>query len=68
MSSFERIGPPPEKLAIMVRWPKLSESAAARRLFELPLIAPEVIRRVLEDAVESGRFDAIAEEVSSQKG
>jgi hypothetical protein len=68
MASYERLGSPPNKLAIMVRWSKVAESAAATRLFDLPLIAPEVIRRVLEDAVENGRFDAIAEEVSSQKG
>jgi len=68
VSIYERVGDIPDKLAIMVRWTNPGDSAAAQRLFGLPRHAPEVIRRVLEDAVASGRFDAIAEEVASSKG
>lgn len=69
MSTYERVGEIPARFSIMVRWPKAAENEAAKRLFALPLHAPEVIRRVLDEAVASGRLDAIAAEVAAnQKG
>lgn len=66
MSTYERVGVIPDTFAVMLRWTKARDSEAAQRLHALPFIAPEVIRRVLEDAVVTGRFDAIAQEVAAQ--
>lgn len=69
MSTYERVGEIPTRFSIMVRWQNAGENDAARRLFALPLHAPEVIRRVLDEAVASGRLEAIAAEVAAnQKG
>ena len=65
MATYERVGEIPARFSIMVRWTKASESAVAKKLFAMPLHAPEIIRRVLEEALASGRLDAIASEVSS---
>lgn len=66
MATYRRIGDPPTTIAITVRWPASRQSEAARRLFGTPRHAPEIIRRVLEEAQNSGRLEAIAQEVERQ--
>jgi hypothetical protein len=66
MSGYERIGDVPDTFAVMVRWRKANESEAARLLHSLPFHAPEVIRRVLDNAALTGELKSIAEEVASK--
>jgi len=64
---YERVGSIPDPFSVMVRWNKSADSVVAQRLFALPRTAPEVIRRVLDDALATGRLDAIVQEVEAQK-
>lgn len=66
MSTYERVGEVPENFAVMLRWRNAKESEAARQLHALPFHAPEVIRRVLENAAITGELKSIAEEVAAK--
>lgn len=67
MSQYERVGSIPSNFTLTVRWTNPNSSAAAKRLFSLPRLAPEVTRRVLEDAVISGRFDTILGQIEREQ-
>ena len=68
MSTYERDGEVPNNFSVLLRWPKAKESDAAQLLHSYPYIAPEVIRRVLENAAVTGELKTIAEEVARRNG
>lgn len=63
---YRRVGPMPSNFSIMVRFGK-GDEALARRLWEAPRVAPEVVREVLRRALASGELADIIRAINEQQ-
>ena len=64
---YKRTGEMPENFSVMIRFGK-KDQALARRLWETPQAAPEVVREVLRQALASGQLADIIRKMNDEQG